>query len=207
MEELDGILSWFLNETNGKAHKEIIATKVECKNKIIAFFQPEIKPTNEHRIPIDNYLFEWSKLVGIEYRTLFGDSRKRDVIKYRQMIQAFLWDECLFSCSYIGLSTNRDHATVIHTRKQVMDWIETDKVYANEYYHYIYKLKEAMNILTDNDKPIDLMIKPIFVGKYNKLRKAETIADKSAIKKYHFVNNRDFNHSHNRTTHEEQKFN
>lgn len=206
MEELDGILTWFLNETNGKTPNEITATKAECKGKIIAFFQPKIEPTNEHKIPIDSYLFEWAKIVGIEHRLLFGDSRKREFIKYRQMIQAFLWHDGLFSCSYIGLSTNKDHATIIHTRKQVMDWIETDKVYANEYYHYIYKLKDVLNILTDNDKPIELMVKPIFVGKYNKVRKAETIADKSAIKKYYFVKHRDYNYSKNTTLDKEQKY-
>lgn len=67
---------------------------------------------------------------SIEIELAFIKSRKREIVEARQVIQTMLSRNTKWSLQYIGKNTgDKDHATVLHSRKQVANYEDTDLVF------------------------------------------------------------------------------
>ena len=61
------------------------------------------------------------------------NSRKRNIVKARQMCAKILTDNTPLTYNQIGNYFNKDHSTIIHSKKTINDLIETDRKIRSEY--------------------------------------------------------------------------
>lgn len=114
------------------------------------------------------------KHTGVKLETFKLPTRKRLIITPRQICMYFLKLHTDYSLDRIGQIFGKDHGTVIHSRKQIDDLIETDKEIRNickKIKEDVLKFvkpnseskflvfKQLLNIYTDDDFKINKWLK------------------------------------------------
>jgi len=84
-------------------------------------------------------------LFGINYLTLIKKSRKRELVQARQIIASFCYAMAKESLITISRHLDQDHATVLHSKKTVINLIDT----CNSFKEYIKYL--CYNLYIDYD--------------------------------------------------------
>ena len=99
-------------------------------------------------------MFELTRIVsevfGVDYQRLFEITRKRAVVEARQVAMYVAVKEIkTISLSKIGEYYNKDHATVIHSVKNITNLCETEKLFKEKVNQVIvkYKMLEANRIV------------------------------------------------------------
>ena len=70
---------------------------------------------------------------GYTVEQVLKKTKQRDIVYTRQMYMHFAWERNLATLEKIGAACGRDHATVLHSHKSVVNMLETDKGFRNEY--------------------------------------------------------------------------
>jgi len=94
---------------------------------------------------INNYC----KVVGITHEELKIRTRKKGILKHRQMVAHILVenkDSLRTTFEKIGLELNIHYSTVIHCHKAVSNDLETSRTYNAEYYFVCNQIKKEINI-------------------------------------------------------------
>ena len=87
---------------------------------------------------------------NINEEIVFNKTREAKIIYARQLIQAFCHEFKGGSYKFIGEQTGgKDHATIIHSRKVIRNYEETDKVKAKNIKLYREMITEAVAMTTE----------------------------------------------------------
>ena len=104
----------------------IIEGSVTLEDIEQAILCAELKPTKEEAT--SNYIISSiCSYFNTDMGDVFGESRKREVAKVRHMCCFFIREITNQEYKTIGFKFNRDHATVMHSRKTIFNLAETDK--------------------------------------------------------------------------------
>ena len=71
----------------------------------------------------------------MSFKDIVAKTRKRTIIEKRHMLHFLSYIYTKLSLTEIGFETNRDHATVLHSRKAIIALIETDKEIRKDYHN------------------------------------------------------------------------
>lgn len=93
--------------------------------------------TEEKKDKAEFIINEIGRYFGLETNYYKLHSRKADLIKARQIAMYFVRNYTKFSLEGIGNLFNKDHATVLNAIRNVMNYVETDRIYRDE----VVKLK------------------------------------------------------------------
>jgi len=122
--ELEGVLNSVICQTQLK-NKEL--TLSEVKNLI----KNNTKPKKS--ISVKEIVKIVSEFYNIEEQTIYEKSRRKEVVKPRQLIMYFLRKDFNISYPSIGEKLGgRDHTTVIHSCKKIEDEIKTNNLLEQE---------------------------------------------------------------------------
>lgn len=122
--ELEGVLNLVLCQTSLK-NKDLNINEIKELLKNIS------KP--KKNIPIKEVIKIISEFYGIEENDIFKKSRKKEVIKPRQVIMYILREDFNISFPSIGDKIgNRDHSTVIHSYEKIKNDLKNDSELAQE---------------------------------------------------------------------------
>jgi chromosomal replication initiator protein len=122
--ELEGILNVILIQTQVKKRGLTLAeTKLLIKNSI--------KP--QKNISINDVIRIISGFYNIDERELYEKTRKKEVVKPRQIVMYLLREDFNSSYPYIGQKLGgRDHTTVIHAYEKIKRDIKVDTLLSQE---------------------------------------------------------------------------
>ena len=81
------------------------------------------------------------KFYNVRFDSLIKRTRKREIREKRQMLEALAYKYTGLSSVQIGGMTKRDHATVLHSIKQIDNLRETEKEVALQYNALCEKIK------------------------------------------------------------------
>jgi chromosomal replication initiation ATPase DnaA len=73
------------------------------------------------------------KYYNVGYGELVNKSRRRPISEKRQLLHFLAYKYTGLSTTEIGKRTNRDHATVLYSKKVVSNLLETDKQILSQY--------------------------------------------------------------------------
>lgn len=131
----------------------------ECCKQVIQI------PKRLNKIETENYIYliimeEVCKYYGFSQRTIEGKSRMKNIIEARYIFIDLLYNDphSKISKTKIGHLLNRDHSTIIHSLRNVRDWIKVDEMFRTRYqeiHTILYGETDILNKkLTDyeNDK-------------------------------------------------------
>lgn len=120
------------NEVTGlkdKHRKEISRLRLEIinlKRDELAEFKAETLVDSKRMI------FKVAEFVGCSYEDLVGTWRMREVVIARHILFHYFRYEMGMKLNQIGVLFNRDHSSVIHGVKKVLEYIENPKYYPSE---------------------------------------------------------------------------
>ena len=134
-----------------------------------------------------------------DYYKLKIDSktRQRKYIEARAVYYKLLRENSRMSLQAIGKTMKRDHATVLHSLRQIKDWLEYDKEIKRDYNTINSKLQDAMRLNPELFKDV-LTMESFYEIEYHKLKFESDIKYKSLLTKYHFLKSRLENYEPNR---------
>ncbi|MFA5727468.1 MAG: helix-turn-helix domain-containing protein [Saccharofermentanaceae bacterium] len=96
----------------------------------------------------------------VSEKVVFNKTREIKIIYARQLIQYFCYEFQTGTYKYIGEQTGgKNHATVIHSRKVIKNYIDTDKVKAEKINLYRKKIKE--NLIITHEQGLEVINKLI----------------------------------------------
>lgn len=122
--ELEGVLNLVIVQTTVKSRDLSIS---EVKQLI----KNSIKPTKN--ISINDVIRTISEFYNINEKELYEKTRKKEVVKPRQVVMYILREDFNTSYPYIGQKLGgRDHTTVIHAYEKIRRDLEADSVLSQE---------------------------------------------------------------------------
>lgn len=90
-------------------------------------------------------------------------TRKREIVKSRQIIQFFCKEFNVGSLSFIGKNIGgKDHATVLHSCKAVNNMIDTDKKFREDVEEIKKRIDAELNILSSKEERL-IILKKVFM--------------------------------------------
>ena len=126
-----------------------------------------------------------------DYYKLKIDSktRQRKYVEARAVYYKLLRENSRMSLQAIGKTMKRDHATVLHSLRQIKDWLEYDKEIKRDYNTINSKLQDAMRLNPELFKDV-LTMESFYEIEYHKIKFESDIKYKSLLTKYHFLKSR-----------------
>lgn len=131
----------------------------ECCKQVIQI------PKRLNKIETENYIYliimeEVCKYYGFSQRTIEGKSRMKNIIEARYIFIDLLYNDphSKISKTKIGHLLNRDHSTIIHSLRNVRDWLQVDQMFRTRYHEIHTILYGETDILNkkllnyENDK-------------------------------------------------------
>lgn len=122
--ELEGVLNTVYCQSQAKKRDlSLIEVKTLIKNSL--------KP--ERQISIKDVMKTVSEFYNIEEKILYEKTRRKEVVKPRQIIMYILREDFNTSYPYIGQKLGgRDHTTVIHAYEKIKEDIKTNTILTQE---------------------------------------------------------------------------
>ncbi len=77
------------------------------------------------------------------------NTRKREYIEARSIYYKLLRDKTRLPLSHIGETLNKDHATVLHSLRNLKDWLEYDKQIKTDYLTILERIDYAISVNPD----------------------------------------------------------
>ena len=126
-----------------------------------------------------------------DYYKLKIDSktRQRKYVEARAVYYKLLRENSRMSLQAIGNTMKRDHATVLHSLRQIKDWLEYDKELKRDYNTINSTLQDAMRLNPELFKDV-LTMESFYEIEYHKLKFESDNKYKSLLTKYHFLKSR-----------------
>ncbi len=126
-----------------------------------------------------------------DYYKLKIDSktRQRKYIEARAVYYKLLRENSRMSLQAIGNTMKRDHATVLHSLRQIKDWLEYDKELKRDYNTINSRLQDAMRLNPELFKDV-LTMESFYEIEYHRLAEESENKYKSLLTKYHFLKSR-----------------
>ena len=126
-----------------------------------------------------------------DYYKLKIDSktRQRKYVEARAVYYKLLRENSRMSLQAIGNTMNKDHATVLHSLRQIKDWLEYDKQLKRDYNTINSTLQDAMRLNPELFKDV-LTMESFYEIEYHKIKFESDIKYKSLLTKYHFLKSR-----------------
>lgn len=126
-----------------------------------------------------------------DYYKLKIDSktRQRKYVEARAVYYKLLRENSRMSLQAIGNTMNKDHATVLHSLRQIKDWLEYDKQLKRDYNTINSRLQDTMRLNPELFKDV-LTMESFYEIEYHKLKFESDIKYKSLLTKYHFLKSR-----------------
>ncbi len=126
-----------------------------------------------------------------DYYKLKIDSktRQRKYVEARAVYYKLLRENSRMSLQAIGNTMKRDHATVLHSLRQIKDWLEYDKEIKRDYNTINSRLQDAMRLNPELFKDV-LTMESFYEIEYHRLKHDSDIKYKSLLTKYHFLKSR-----------------
>jgi len=122
--ELEGALNTVLCQVQAK-NRNLTLTEVK------SLIKNSIKP--QRTVSVKDVISVISNFYNIEEKTLFEKSRRKEIVKPRQIIMYILREDFNTSYPYIGQKLGgRDHTTVIHACDKIRTDIKTDTILNQE---------------------------------------------------------------------------
>jgi hypothetical protein len=97
-------------------------------------------------LTIETVKIEVAKFFNLPVERLSEDTRKKEIVKPRQIAMFLSRELKIGSDEFIGSSFNRDRTSVVHSCKTVVSDCATNKKYAHEFEEIDEKLKVLFNI-------------------------------------------------------------
>ena len=116
-------------------------------------------------------------------------TRQRKYVEARAIYYKLLRENSRMSLEAIGKTVNRDHATAIHSLKQIKDWLEYDKEIKRDYNTINSRLQDAMRLNPELFKDV-LKMESFYEIEYHRLKHDSELKYKSLLTKYHFLKSR-----------------
>jgi len=82
-------------------------------------------------------------------KEILSKTRKREIITPRQMYQTLLKENTRLSLAQIGMTTFKNHATIIHATKTIHNLIETDWKIKRDYDRLNWNIRNQKKIVED----------------------------------------------------------
>lgn len=92
---------------------------------------------------VNNLAKTAAQIFGVTLEDIYSKSRKRDVVKARQLCMAILYNDGRSLDASAGIF-GKDHATVLHGNKAIMDIIDVED---KDYYKLVMEVLEAFNLV------------------------------------------------------------
>jgi hypothetical protein len=126
-----------------------------------------------------------------DYYKLKIDSktRQRKYVEARAVYYKLLRENSRMSLQAIGNTMKRDHATVLHSLRQIKDWLEYDKELKRDYNTINNRLQDAMRLNPELFKDV-LTMESFYEIEYHRLAEESENKYKSLLTKYHFLKSR-----------------
>ena len=126
-----------------------------------------------------------------DYYKLKIDSktRQRKYVEARAIYYKLLRENSRMSLQAIGKTMNRDHATAIHSLRQIKDWLEYDKELKRDYNTINSRLQDAIRLNPELFKDVVTM-ESFYEIEYHRLKHESELKYKSLLTKYHFLKSR-----------------
>ena len=122
--ELEGSLNTIIVQSQAKQRSLLI-------NEVKSLIKNNIKP--QKTISVKEVMRIVAEFYNIEERFLYEKTRRKEVVKPRQVIMYILREDFNTSYPYIGQKLGgRDHTTVIHACNKIGDDMKTDSLLAQE---------------------------------------------------------------------------
>jgi len=77
------------------------------------------------------------------------NTRKREYVEARSIYYKLLREKTRLPLSHIGKTLNKDHATVLHSLKNLKDWLEYDQQIKSDYNSILDRINYAISINPD----------------------------------------------------------
>jgi chromosomal replication initiator protein len=110
------------------ATKEEYSRVINVINDIKEFYD-----VGKKRLSIENVVEIVRQFYDLPNDYYINKSRKRNLVKARQMCAKILVENTEFTLNEIGYYFGKDHATIIHSRKSISDLINYDRRISLEY--------------------------------------------------------------------------
>jgi len=126
-----------------------------------------------------------------DYYKLKIDSktRQRKYVEARAIYYKLLRENSRMSLQAIGKTMNRDHATAIHSLRQIKDWLEYDKELKRDYNTINSRLQDAIRLNPELFKDVVTM-ESFYEIEYHRLKHESELKYKSLLTKYQFLKSR-----------------
>lgn len=126
-----------------------------------------------------------------DYYKLKIDSktRQRKYVEARAVYYKLLRENSRMSLQAIGNTMNKDHATVLHSLRQIKDWLEYDKELKRDYNTINSTLQDTMRLNPELFKDV-LTMESFYEIEYHRLAEESKNKYKSLLTKYHFLKSR-----------------
>ncbi len=122
--ELEGIINTVVCQAQVKGVSPDIS---EIRQSLRAFSRPQ------KTISIKNIVAKVAEFYGIDEETIYEKTRKREVVRPRQIVMYLLREDFNISYPTIGSKIgNRDHTTVMHSCEKIKQQVFTDALLAKE---------------------------------------------------------------------------
>ena len=116
-------------------------------------------------------------------------TRQRKYVEARAIYYKLLRENSRMSLQAIGKTMNRDHATALHSLRQIKDWLEYDKEIKRDYNIINSRLQDAMKLNPELFEDV-LTMESFYEIEYHKLKHDSELKYKSLLTKYHFLKSR-----------------
>jgi len=122
--ELEGVLNTIVCKTQIKG-------KALTQSEVQSIIKNNIRP--QRGVSVDDVVKKISNYYEIDERSIYEKTRKKEVVKPRQVIMYILREEFAVSYPSIGEKIGgRDHTTVIHSCDKIKDQLKTDSILEQE---------------------------------------------------------------------------
>jgi chromosomal replication initiator protein len=125
--ELEGVLNTIVCKTQIKG-------KSLSQSEVQSVIKNNIRP--QRGVSVEDVVKKISNYYEIDERSIYEKTRKKEVVKPRQVIMYILREEFAVSYPSIGEKMGgRDHTTVIHSCDKIKDQLKTDSILEQEIDH------------------------------------------------------------------------
>lgn len=127
------------------------------ENKISYWEAPVIMyQFDETRVKTDNIIADVCQVYGIELADLISKRRHRILVEPRQVLFYILHKKLNIPCVTVGKMFNKNHATVLHGAKNILNWMDNDQelskrvngvMIRNDYFALSNKIETSNNTI------------------------------------------------------------
>jgi hypothetical protein len=110
---------------------------------VYAMLPAEIQDVVRHTVDSKDLDGIIEQVFGINPGTLFTKTRERETCNGRQLFGAIMFHTTRLSLTSIGKTSGKNHATIIHARKNISRWLVNEKSFRHKTIRVLYEFHNS----------------------------------------------------------------